>query len=149
MELPSSPLSDRIVTMEAIGAAASVFAIVEIVSRVSVSAASFMRDIKDARRDMIQVRKDMSSLWTVLRMVAEDLDHRDHSRAGDMPHSQQHIVGIAQSCGEILMEIEAVLREGRSTFAWATSGKQRVDRLRERLERRTLSLDLALDHRTM
>lgn len=138
--------------MEAIGAAASVIAIVEIVGRVSASAASFMRDIKDARKDMIQVRKDMSDLSTVLRMVAEDLDHHGHdssSRAGAMPHSQQHIVGIAHSCGAVLLEIEAVLREGRSRYAWVTSGRERVDRLRARLETCKLLLDVALDYRTM
>ncbi|KAK7712420.1 hypothetical protein SLS64_004804 [Diaporthe eres] len=138
--------------MEAIGAAASVIAIVEIVGRVSASAASFMRDIKDARKDMIQVRKDMSDLSTVLNMVAEDLDHHGHdssSRADAMPHSQRHIVGIAHSCGAVLLKIETVLREGRSRFAWVTSGRERVDRLRARLEMCKLSLDVALDYRTM
>lgn len=138
--------------MEALGAAASVVAIVEIVGRVSASAASFMHDIKDARRDMIQVRKDMSGLSTLLGMVSEDLDYHGHdssSRAGAMPHSQQHIVDIAHSCGAVLLEIETVLREGRSRFAWVTSGKERVGRLRERLETCKLSLDVALDYRTM
>ncbi|KAG6364104.1 hypothetical protein INS49_005702 [Diaporthe citri] len=112
--------------MEAVGAAASVISIVEIVGRVSASAASFMRDIKDARKDLIQVRKDMSDLST--------------PRAGDMPHSQQHIINIAHSCGAVLLEIETVLREGRSRLAWVTSGKEKVDRLRERLETCKLSL---------
>lgn len=127
-------------------------AIVEIVGRVSVSAASFMRDIKEARRDIIQVRKEMLDLSTVLRMVAEDLDYHSHSsssRADNMPHSQQHIVGIAHSCGTVLLKIETVLRKGRSRLAWVTSGKQRADRLRERLETCKLSLDVALDCRTM
>lgn len=35
--------------MEAIGAVASVIAVVELTAKISVSAASFMRDIKDAR----------------------------------------------------------------------------------------------------
>lgn len=145
--------------MEAFGAAASVFAIVEIVGRVSASAASFMRDIKDARKDMIQVRKDMSDLSTVLRMVAEDLDyHGDNSSypnhgsspwSGNTPPSQQHIVGIALSCRTVLLEIETVLRDGRSRLSWVTSGKERVDRLRARLETCKLSLDVALDYRTM
>ncbi|KAI7778142.1 hypothetical protein LA080_002568 [Diaporthe eres] len=138
--------------MEALGAAASVIAIVEIVGRVSASAASFMHDIKDARKDMIQVRKDMSSLSALLGMVAEDLDHQGHSsssRVGDMPHSKQHIINIANSCGAVLLEIETVLREGRSLFAWVTSGRERVDSLRARLETCKLSLDVALDYRTM
>lgn len=133
--------------MEAFGAAASVVAIV---GRVSASAASFMHDIKDARKDMIQVRKDMSDLSTVLRMVAEDLDYDgSSSRPGNTPPSQQHIVGIAFSCRTILLEIETVLRDGRSRLSWVTSGKERVDKLRTRLETCKLSLDVALDHRTM
>lgn len=129
-------------TMEAIGAAASVLAIVEVVGRVSASAASFMRDIKDARKDMVQVRKDMS-----------DLDHHDRSSLpGVTPydHYLQNIVGIAHSCGAVLLQqIEVVLREGRSRLGWVTSGKERVDRLRARLEMYKLSLDVALDCRTM
>lgn len=138
--------------MEALGAAASVMAIVEIIGRVSTSAASFMHDIKDARRDMILVRRDISGLSTLLGMVAEDLDHHDlgsSSGAGAMPHSKQHIINIAHSCEAVLLEIETVLRDGRSRFAWVTSGKERVDRLRERLETCKLSLDVALDYRTM
>lgn len=142
--------------MEAIGAAASVIAIVEIVGRVSASAASFMRDIKDARKDMIEVRKDMADLSTVLRMIAEDLDHPGQgssssasSRPDDAAHSQQHVVDIAHSCGAALLEIETVLRDGRSRLAWVTSGKKRVDGLRARLETCKLSLDVALDYRTM
>lgn len=134
--------------MEAIGAAASVMAIVEIVGRVSASATSFMRDIKDARKDMIEVRKDMADLSTVLRMIAEDLDHPGHG-PDDAAHSQQHIVDIAHSCGAVLLEIEVVLRDGRSRLAWVTSGKKRVDGLRARLETCKLSLDVALDYRTM
>lgn len=139
--------------MEAIGAAASVMAIVEIVGRVSASATSFMRDIKDARKDMIEVRKDMADLSTVLRMIAEDLDYHGQSssssRPDDAAHSQQHIVDIADSCGAVLLEIEVVLRDGRSRLAWVTSGKKRVDGLRARLETCKLSLDVALDYRTM
>lgn len=140
--------------MEAIGAAASVMAIVEIVGRVSASATSFMRDIKDARKDMIEVRKDMADLSAVLRMIAEDLDYHGQgppssSRPDDAAHSQQHIVDIADSCGAVLLEIEVVLRDGRSRLAWVTSGKKRVDGLRARLETCKLSLDVALDYRTM
>lgn len=138
--------------MEAIGAAASVMAIVEIVGRVSASATSFMRDIKDARKDMIEVRKDMADLSTVLRMIAEDLDYHSQgssSQPDDTAHSQQHIVDIAHSCGAVLLEIETVLRDSRSRLAWVTSGKKRVDGLRARLETCKLSLDVALDYRTM
>ncbi|KAL1854346.1 hypothetical protein Daus18300_011532 [Diaporthe australafricana] len=134
--------------MEAIGAVSAVVAIVELAGMISVSAASFMRDVKDARKDMIQVRKDLSDLSTILRMVAEDLDH-DKSPAGDNMQSRQHIIGIAHSCRTILVEIETVLREGRSQLRWVASGKARVEKLRERLETCKLSLDVALDYRTM
>lgn len=149
---PWSQHRDRTSIMEAIGAAASVMAIVEIVGRVSASATSFMRDIKDARKDMIEVRKDMADLSTVLGMIAEDLDchgQGSSSRPDDTTHSQQHIDDIAHSCGAVLLEIEVVLRDGRSRLAWVTSGKKRVDGLRARLETCKLSLDVALDYRTM
>jgi hypothetical protein len=138
--------------MEAVGAAgaaASVFAVVELVGRVSALAASFMRGVRDARRDMIQVRKNMSDLSTVLEMVAEDLEKEGDSALGDMSHSQRHIVDIAHGCCAVLLEIEAVIREGQSRLRWVLSGKERVNKLRERLETYKLSLDVALDYRTM
>lgn len=134
--------------MEAVGAVASVIAVVELVARVSASAASFMRDVKDARRDMIQVRKDMSDLSMILSMVAEDLD-QDSSPPDNVSQSQQHIVSIAHSCRAVLLEMETALQKGRTRLGWVTSGRERVDRLRERLETCKLSLDVALDYRTM
>jgi len=134
----------------AAGAAVSVFAVVELVGRVSALAASFMRGVRDARRDMIQVRKDMSDLSTVLEMVAEDLEKEgDSALGGDMSHSQRHIVDIAHGCRAVLLEIEVVIRKGQSRLRWVLSGKERVNKLRERLETYKLSLDVALDYRTM
>lgn len=134
--------------MEAVGAVASVIAVVELVAKVSASAASFMRDVKDARRDMIQVRKDMSDLSMILRMVAEDLD-QDSSPTDDESQSQKHIVDIAHSCRTVLLEMDTALQKGRTRLGWVTSGRERVERLRERLETCKLSLDVALDYRTM
>jgi hypothetical protein len=135
--------------MEPVGAVASVIAVVELVGRVSASAASFMHDIKDARRDMIQVRKDMSDLSIILSMVAEDLEPDRSSSPGEMSHSQQHIVGLTHTCRTVLLEIETVLRKGRSRIAWVTSGKATVGTLRKRLETCKSSLDVALEYRTM
>ncbi|KAK2604232.1 hypothetical protein N8I77_007178 [Diaporthe amygdali] len=134
--------------MEAVGAAASVLAVIELVGRISISARSLMREVRGARKDMIDVRKDLSDLSTVLNMLAEDLD-LDNGRPDATRGGHHHIASIANSCRTVLSEIEAVLRESRSRLVWAASGRERVDRLRTRLETCTLSLDVALDYRTM
>lgn len=134
--------------MEAIGAAAAVVAIAELAAKVSTSAASLIRDIRGARKDMIQISKELSDLSTVLRMVGKDLEI-DRSPSGETPPSQQHIVDIAHSCRAALMDIETVLRDSRSRLGWVASGKERVGGLMTRLDRCKSSLDVALDYRTM
>lgn len=128
--------------MDPFSAFTSVVAVIELVGRVSISAASLMRDVKGARTDMIQVRKDLGGLSTVLKMVAEDL--QVNNGRPDVP-----IASIAKSCLAVLSDIEAVLCEGRSRLAWATSRKDKVDGLRARLKEYTLWLDVALGYRTM
>lgn len=127
--------------MEAIAAAASVTGLIHLITTVSDSATCFMRDVKDARKDMIQVRRDMSDLSAVLIMVAEDAD--------PTPHGQENIIGIVKSCCKTLSEIDSVIQQGRSWRKWAVSGKEKVDKLRARLETHKMTLDLALDYRTM
>lgn len=134
--------------MEAIGAAASVMAIVEIVGRVSASAASFMRDFKDAREDMIEVRKDMANLSRVLRMIVKCLDHPGQGyssyQPNDAAHSQELIVDLAFECREIVLDIESVLRDVRSRGDWAMSGNKKVEELATKLEKHVSTLRLAL-----
>ncbi|KAJ0107637.1 hypothetical protein J7T55_007828 [Diaporthe amygdali] len=127
--------------MDPFSAFTSVVAVIELVGRVSISAASLMRDVKDARTDMIQVRKDLGGLSAVLKMVDEDLSLRNR-------RPDAAVDGIANNCLAVLSEIEAVLGEGRSRFAWAASRKERVDKLRARLNEYTLWLDVALGYST-
>lgn len=134
--------------MEAIGAASSVLAIVQLAGKVSVAATSFMRDVKDARRDMIQVKKNLSTLSTVLEIIAEDLTDNAPS-TGILQNLHRQVVNIASSCRVVLLDIGEVIGPDHSRMGWVTSGRTRVDKLRAGLEDHLSSLDIALDMMSM
>ncbi|KUI59855.1 hypothetical protein VP1G_07066 [Cytospora mali] len=134
--------------MEAIGAAASIIAIVQLAGQVSAAATSFMRSVKDARRDMIQVKKDLSTLSAVLEVIAEDLGDEAPS-TGVLQNLHGHIGNITSSCRAVLLEIGALIGENRSRLSWVTSGRVRIERLRGNLEMHMSSLDIAFDMLSM
>lgn len=134
--------------MEAIGAAVSVITIVEIFGRVSAWAASSMRDNRDAREDLIEVRQDMADLSEVLSMIAEYPEHPGQGYSSYQPddaaHSQQLIGDRALGCLEVVRNIKSVLRDVRSGRVRAKSGKKKVEKLLPKLERHVSTLRLAL-----
>ncbi|ROW12451.1 hypothetical protein VMCG_00771 [Cytospora schulzeri] len=134
--------------MEAIGAASSILAIVQIAGKVSIAATSFMRDVKDARREMIQVIKDLSTLSAILEIISGDLKDNAPS-TGILQSLHKQMFNIASSCSAVLLEIGEVIGPGRSRLGWATSGRTQVKKLRESLENHMSSLDIALDMLSM
>lgn len=134
--------------MEAIGVASSILAIIDLAGKVSVAATSFMRDVKDARQEMIQIRKNLSTLSAILEVIDEDLKN-DAPSIGVIQNPHRQIVNIASSCRTVLLEVEDVIGPDRSRVTWVMSGRAQVNRLMGHLVMHITSLELGLDTLSM
>jgi hypothetical protein len=130
--------------MEVVAAASSIIGIIDVISKASKAAAEFMRDVKDARSEMISVRQDLSSLSTVLDIIVGDFE--DSSNPGVPESLHKKILGIALNCSDVVSQIDRCIRnQGGSRLSWVTSGRSEVANLRNTLQARKFALDIALE----
>ncbi|KAF3770536.1 hypothetical protein M406DRAFT_66935 [Cryphonectria parasitica EP155] len=135
--------------MEAVGAVSAIVSLVEIVGQVSKTAVSFMRDVKDARVDMIQVRKELFGLSTILEVIQEDFASGPALSAGSavLRRTHEHIEGICRNCVQVVRDIDQVIQNKQSrltSVAWVTSGHRKVEKLKADLRNHINALEVSL-----
>ncbi|KAK3376447.1 hypothetical protein B0T24DRAFT_220073 [Lasiosphaeria ovina] len=130
--------------MEPISAAATVLGLVSAIASVTASATAFMRDVRDARKEIVAVTKELMSLRAILEILEDDLNGPTSAVVPDSTLKQ--IVEITENCSAVVGDIGACIKGMQgSRLKWATSGKTSIEALRRDLEIRKSSLSVALD----
>lgn len=107
----------------------------------------FRQDVSEARRDLIRVSGELTSLRTTLEGLKEDFMDEDV----DVPPSlRDNIVSITSSCSKTVTDMEKLLLrlldgKFRRKIEWANSGRPDMDKLRSNLEAHKMSLNIAID----
>jgi len=107
----------------------------------------FVRTARDARADLDDVSRELSSLRTVLELIqakAEDSQNQ-------LPETiVNHLCEVLTNCSGAVADIEKILKkydknDALTSSRWALSGKGDVEKLRSHLEAHTSALSLVLD----
>lgn len=137
--------------MEAVGAASSVIALIQLAGKASTAAISFMNDVKDARADMIALRHELSTLKTILEVLQEDIK-MEPPQVGSMSRMHIQIDGISRNCLQVVTEICQIIDKCGTrvvskvaSLEWVTSGKGKVNKLKGDLQIHTSSLEITLE----
>ena len=107
----------------------------------------FRQDVSEARRDLLRVAGELTSLRTTIEGLKEDFVDDDV----DVPSSlQENVLSIVTSCSKTVNDMEKLLirlldGKFRRKIEWATSGKPDMDKLRSNLEAHKMSLNIAID----
>jgi hypothetical protein len=134
----------NIAEMEPISAVATIVGVMTNITKVASAVKTFMGDVRDARTEMIAVRKELYSLKAVLEILEADLGDPNAVLLPSDVVAQ--ILRVAKQCDGVVKEIKECLREqGRSGLTWAYSGKEEIAKLRGNLERHKIMLDVTLD----
>lgn len=131
--------------MDPLSITASCVTLVTTITKLSVLINGFVREVRDARRDLDAVSRELLSLQPLLEILSDD--------AGDsaFPASLlQQIAGIIKNSGVVLEDIEKLLQTFsafglRRSMKWAINGRDDMAKLRSTLEAHKSALDIALD----
>jgi hypothetical protein len=106
---------------------------------------SFVSDVRDARRDMDAVYRELNSLLRSLENL------RDDSIKVEYPEgSRRTLITVLGNCNHVTKEIEALLNKITSgnigrRMQWTMYGQDDMNKLRSRLEAHKSAINIALD----
>jgi hypothetical protein len=106
----------------------------------------FVRNVREARTDMDSIKRDLTSLSSVLELI--EVDVKEHGQNILPVTLAKQIDGIVKNCEVVLNRISDALKGKGSMMdgvKWATGGKEKVLELRVSLESHKTSLELALE----
>ena len=134
--------------MDPLSITATCVGLASTITRTSLVVISFVKDVRSARSDLDVISRELSSIKTILELLAEDFnDSSTHS----IPQTlQKQITGIVTNCTGVVVDIEKTLVKhggGRMNKAakWVASGKNDVAKLQLSLEAHKSALEIALD----
>ncbi|KAF2124909.1 hypothetical protein P153DRAFT_360558 [Dothidotthia symphoricarpi CBS 119687] len=117
-------------------------------AQASIAVTAFVKDVRDARRDLDGVSRELLSLSSVLTYLRDDTEDEKARTLPDALNSQ--IIGILANVKVTVLEIEGCLlkcersKMGKGGY-WTLGGaKGEINKLRSSLESHTTALDLAL-----
>jgi hypothetical protein len=119
------------------------------VLRLSLQIGLFVSNVRDAKKDMDLVSRELSSLSLSLNLL------RDDSAKIDYPEgAKQSLVEIIGNCVSIIRQMETLLERFsseslRGSAHWAFTGRDEMNKLRSTLEAYRAAIDVALEMVTM
>jgi hypothetical protein len=136
--------------MDPLSITSACVALATTIGKVSIQANDFIRHVREARRDIDAVSREMGSIKTVLEVIADDDANPD---VVFPPYLQQQISSIVTNCGLVVGQIQKSLDTYTTGLGkgikWALRGKEEMDQLRLSLEAHKSALEIALDLVTM
>jgi hypothetical protein len=106
---------------------------------------TFVSSVRNARKDMDAVSRELSSLKLCLEAL------RDDSSKINFPESlQQNLVGVLQNCDDVTQQMQDLLKKVSSEslhrhIQWSISARDDMNKLRSRLEAHKSAIDITLD----
>jgi len=138
--------------MDPLSITATCVGLASTITRTSLVVISFVKDVRSARSDLDSISRELSSLKTILELLAEDVND---STMQSIPQTlQKQITGIITNCTGVVVDIEKTLVKhegGRTNKAakWVAFGKNDVAKLQLSLEAHKSALEIALDMVTL
>lgn len=134
--------------MDPLSITVSCISLLTVIGKTTIVLTSFVRDVRGARSELDSISRELLSLSTILKLLAEDFD----TEAGStLPSTlQNQIAGIVENCTGVVNDIERALvrHEGarlRKAAQWVAWGREDVVKLRGSLEAHKSALEIALD----
>lgn len=131
--------------MDPISITTACVGLIAAIAQLSIQLGAFVSDVRDARKDMDAVLRELGSLSLCLQTL------RDDSANSSLPESLRTSLGaILHNCDIIVKQIQALLDKMSSgnlgrRVQWATFGREDMNRLRSSLESHKSAIDIALD----
>lgn len=111
------------------------------------SITTFIGDVRDARKDLRAVKRELESLQGSLAAFS---DKDQFLQLENMKHLKDNVLGVVENCGKVVGEMRRlVLDMSRGSIRWATSGKSSMAKLQTSLEAHKSALEIALELITM
>lgn len=128
--------------MEPISAAATIIGVVQTIGQVISAATTFVQNVRYARKEIVTIKKELSSLKVILEILVEDF--KDPANTTLPSNVIEQIIGVASNCDKVVNQIGDCIR-GQSGVTWATSGKAEIVKLQANLEVHKSTLNVTLD----
>jgi hypothetical protein len=133
--------------MDPLSIASACVALAASIGKVSVQINDFCRQVRDARRDLDLVTRELGSLKTTLDILADDIKDPDHAFPS---YLGKQIFDLVANCNDVVEQVRQLLNkyEGgglRNGTRWALSGREDMNKLRVSLEAHKSALELALE----
>lgn len=126
--------------MDPISVASACIGTVATISKLSVQITGFVSDVRDARRDMEAVSRELTSLSICLASLKDD------SETVKFPDT---LLDVIHNCDAIAKEITDVLTELSTSktarIRWTLQVRDHIHKLRSSLESHKSCIDVALD----
>jgi hypothetical protein len=121
--------------------------LVVLCAKVITTITDFVREVRGARKDLLAVCDELSSLRMTLDTLCDDCKNPDFEI---LPNLEKNLALILNNCNKTVTEIEAIitnlLGSGlRGKVEWTLKSKEDVSKLRVNLEAHKMSLGLVLD----
>jgi hypothetical protein len=133
--------------MDPLSITASCVGIISGIADVTTSIVTFVGDVREARKDMDGIRRELGSLQLSLSALCDE-----DKRFGfdNQPALKENLFGVVINCGAIVDEIGKLLDDmdqgsTMKKMKWATTGKRNMAKLKLNLEAHKVALDIALD----
>jgi hypothetical protein len=113
--------------------------------------ASFVRRCRDARHDLDNISRELTSLENVLSLLKDDIATTNDQA---IPKTlRKEIANIIANCGRVLEELDELLKRHNGgvgqAVCWATTGTYDAAKLRLNLDAYRVALSLALELLTL
>lgn len=138
--------------MDPLTIATATTALLATIGRTTVTITTFVRSVRDARKDLEAICRELASLRLSLETLSDDLENPAIEINANLEKNLRRVLG---SCETVVGKIEELLVKmlgaeggvsgGVKGIEWSVTVKGDVDRLRGGLEAHKMSLDLVLD----
>ncbi|KAK0705963.1 hypothetical protein B0T26DRAFT_679723 [Lasiosphaeria miniovina] len=133
--------------MDPFSISAGCLGLVATITKVSTSITAFVKDLRQTRRDLDNVSRELTSLKTILELLLED----DKTPTVILPESMAtHVSGILSNCDIVVLDTEKCLAKYKQDslsrrISWVASGRDDIAKLLRELESYKSALELGLD----
>jgi hypothetical protein len=130
----------QVIGMDPLTIASACIGAISTISRLSIQVTGFVSSVREARKDMEAVSRELTSLSMCLATL------RDDSQTVNFPETLREVVG---NCDRIANEMAEVLRKlhtGKAArIRWTIGDRDQINKLRSSLESHKSCIDVALD----
>lgn len=130
-------------------------AIIGVIVKTTSTINSFVRDVRDARNELSATTRQLADLTMTLNLICDDHSAENVEIVNQIPESiTLQTKSVIESCQDVLTQLDTLLAKymdvrKRTSFKWASKGKDEVASLNKQLEAHSRTLHMSLDISTL